>query len=124
MSAPIEYVAAVISDHFPPVANVERGNWDCPCGVSVARSANGWERHLIEVLNDSSLAIVIRLGATPDYGTWFTSDCLACDSKRRELLAEAGDAVQSLSSRMIVCPVCGDKRCAKALSHRNDCNKK
>lgn len=27
-----------------------------------------------------------------------------------------------LATRMIVCPICGDKRCRKADDHENDCN--
>lgn len=54
------------------------------------------------------------------YGTWLTTDCMECDAKRREHLTGA----EFFISRMILCPECGDKRCPKAVSHQNDCNKK
>ena len=53
------------------------------------------------------------------YGTWLTTDCMECDAKRRE--QQSG--IEAFASRMILCPECGDKRCPKAVSHQNDCNK-
>lgn len=68
---------------------------------------------LVEQVKSSS-------SVTRDYGTWLTTDCMDCDAKRRE--QQSG--IEAFASRMILCPKCGDKRCPKAASHRNDCNKK
>ena len=52
----------------------------------------------------------------PDY---FTTCCLECDKKRRLALPFP----ENLTSRMIVCPLCGNKRCPKATYHDNECGK-
>lgn len=53
---------------------------------------------------------------------WLTVDCQFCDNKRKDwLYGLTGDFADKLSSRMIVCPSCGNKRCPKATHHDNPC---
>lgn len=48
---------------------------------------------------------------------FLTTDCHRCDAERRAKLLP----VQALSSRMILCPDCGNKRCPKATDHDLPC---
>lgn len=46
------------------------------------------------------------------------------DASRRIELDRAGDPgflITEEMSRMILCPVCGNKRCPRANDHRNEC---
>ena len=55
---------------------------------------------------------------TPDP---FNADCWACAHEAAKHLEAEGDFVGSIARRMYLCPQCGDKRCPKAVNHRNDC---
>ena len=57
-----------------------------------------------------------------DVGTWLTTDCAHCDGIRSKRAMEAGDFSAAITTRMIVCPVCGNKRCPKAAHHDNACS--
>lgn len=49
------------------------------------------------------------------------ADCAKCDGERlAKLVEETGDWTQGFGG-MIVCSVCGNKRCPKATFHGNEC---
>lgn len=49
--------------------------------------------------------------------------CSTCDDEDRAKLAEVtGDQAWTLQRFMVVCGVCGDKRCPKATFHGNGCS--
>ena len=54
---------------------------------------------------------------------WLSTDCRRCDVERMERQRAAGEIINSLTHRMIVCPTCGDKRCPRADFHDNPCSK-
>jgi hypothetical protein len=51
------------------------------------------------------------------FADFLTTDCQRCDAVRRAKLP----GLQGLSSRMIVCSECGNKRCPKASDHDLAC---
>jgi hypothetical protein len=57
----------------------------------------------------------------PATQTMWTTDCMVCDNERREFQKSNGAGLAALSSRMILCADCGNKRCPKATDHRNAC---
>jgi hypothetical protein len=52
---------------------------------------------------------------------WLTTDCQVCDWKRAQRDKAEGNMYMAMSSRMIVCPECGSKRCPKATFHGLEC---
>lgn len=53
-----------------------------------------------------------------------TCDCHACIRDNNLKAGDGEDFFSQLplsSARMILCPICGNKRCPKASDHRNEC---
>jgi hypothetical protein len=58
-----------------------------------------------------------------DFDAWLSTDCARCDGERRvREFAVSGNWVDGLSMRMILCSLCGSKRCPRAAWHGNDCS--
>lgn len=54
--------------------------------------------------------------------SWMETDCQLCDNARQQEAEDAGRPLSEwISSRMILCPECGNKRCPKATWHENTC---
>ncbi|MFE7744380.1 hypothetical protein [Nocardia sp. NPDC057455] len=50
--------------------------------------------------------------------------CVYCDSEWRRVVTELDpDARELQRFHMIVCPVCGNKRCPRATYHEHDCTR-
>ena len=58
----------------------------------------------------------------PTRDNWLLTDCITCDQERQQRAKEQGDTVGALKRRMIVCSICGDKRCMRAFDHNMKCD--
>jgi hypothetical protein len=78
-------------------------------GFTVAPSWVGRSGRIIGAMGEWSFALLSG------------DDCKRCEEERLLPLKES-DPMSYLMRRMIVCPCCSSKRCARAVDHRNDCD--